>query len=144
MLKMIKPLLSCCLLFLVTICRAQTNTISVSEKPSSFSLFTPSSIASIYTDDNDAKVVTIAANAFANDIQLISGKQMQVLHTVPSKGFSIVAGTIGQSKLIDDLIAKSLIDVTTISNKWECFTIQIITSSSKERAVKSPFRGGGV
>jgi hypothetical protein len=126
MLKMIKPLFCCCLLFLVTICRAQINTLSVSEKPSSFSLFTSSSVASICTDEHDAKVVTIAANAFANDIRLISGKQMQVLHTVPAKGFSIVVGTIGQSKLIDDLIKSNQLNVSSIKNKWERFIIQTV------------------
>lgn len=126
MLKMIKPVFCCCLLFLVTICRAKTNTLSVSEKPSSFSLFTPSSVASIYTDEQDAKVVTIAANAFASDIRLISGKRMQVLHTVPEKGFSIVAGTIGQSKLIDDLIKSNQFNVSSIKNRWERFIIQTV------------------
>ncbi len=126
MLKMIKPLFCCSLLFLVTICRAQTNTLSVSEKPSSFSLFTPSSVAAICTDEQDAKVVTITADAFANDVQLISGKQMQVLHTVPSKGFSIIAGTIGQSKLIDDFIKSNTLNTTSIKYKWERFIIQIV------------------
>lgn len=126
MLKMFKPVFCCSLLFLVTICRAQTNTLSVSEKPSSFFLFTNSTIASISVDEQDAKVVTIAANAFANDIKLISGKQMQVLHTVPAKGFSIVAGTIGQSKLIDDLVKSKQLNIASIKNKWERFIIQTV------------------
>jgi hypothetical protein len=143
MLKMTKPVFCCCLLFLVTICRAQINTLSVSEKPSSFSLFTPSSIAAICTDEHDAKVVAIAANAFANDIQQISGQQMPVLHTVPSKGFRIIAGTIGQSKMIDELIKSKELDVSTIKNKWESFTISIIKERSKLRSVKSPLWGVG-
>jgi len=125
MLKMIKPVLCCFLFFLVTICRAQTNTLSVSEKPSSFSLFTSSSVASISIDEHDAKVVSIAANAFANDVQLISGKEMQVLHTVPAKGFSIVAGTIGQSKLIDEIIKSKKLNVSPVKNGWERFIIQV-------------------
>ncbi|MEJ8843975.1 glycosyl hydrolase 115 family protein [Lacibacter sp. H375] len=138
MLKMFKSLF-CCLFFLVTICRAQTNTLVVSEKPSSFSLFTPSTVANICTDEQDAKVVSIAATAFANDIQLISGKQMQVLHTVPAKGFSIVAGTIGQSKLIDDLIKSNKINVASIKHKWERFFIQ--TAGDKLLIVGSDRRG---
>ncbi|HMT72781.1 MAG TPA: glycosyl hydrolase 115 family protein [Chitinophagaceae bacterium] len=105
---------------------AQIGTLSVSEKPSAFSFFTPSSVSSIYTDTADAKVVTIAATAFAKDVQLISGKEMQVLHTIPSKGFTIVAGTIGQSKMIDALIQSKKMDVTTIRNKWECFIIKTV------------------
>ncbi len=127
MLKITKTVFWCCLFFLsVKVSRSQTNTLAVSEKISSFPLFTSSSVTSICTDEQDAKVVTIAANAFANDIQLISGQQMQVLHTVPAKGVSIVAGTIGQSKLIDDLIKSNKLNVSSIKNKWERFIIQQI------------------
>lgn len=140
MLKMIKPLFCCCLLFLVTICRAQTNTLSVSEKPSSFSLFTSSSVASIYTDEYDAKVVSLAADAFINDIKLISGKTMQLNNA--ANAMQIVVGTIGQSKYIDQLIKEKRIDVSSIQNKWECFSIQVIKGNSKGSEL--PFRGGGV
>ncbi len=126
MLKMIKPVLCCSLFFLVTICRAQTNTLSVSERPSSFSLFTSSSVASICVDEHDAKVVSIAAKAFANDVQLISGKEMLVKHEIPSKGLVIVAGTTGQSKLIDELIKSKTLNVSAIKNGWERFAIQVV------------------
>lgn len=105
---------------------AQNNSLLVSEKPTSFPLFNPSSIAAIYTDSTDAKVVTVAATAFANDVQLISGKKMSLLHSIPAKGFAIVAGTIGKSKLIDGLIKSKQIDVTQIQNKWECFIIKAV------------------
>jgi hypothetical protein len=124
MLMMTRLLFYCCLLFITTISRAQVNHLSVSEKPSSFSLFTSTSVAAICTDDADAKVVTIAAHAFANDVQLMSGKQMQVLHEIPSTGFVVVAGTIGQSKLIDELVKSKQLDVKSIKNKWESFIIQ--------------------
>ncbi len=118
--------LSFMLFFYITAVTAQTNSLSVSEKPSPFSLFTTSSTANIYVDNNDAKVVTIAANAFSNDVQLVSGKQIPVLHTSPLNGFAIIAGTIDQSKFIDDLINEKIIDVTAIKNKWECFIIKAI------------------
>jgi Glycosyl hydrolase family 115/Gylcosyl hydrolase family 115 C-terminal domain len=110
----------------ITAVTAQTGTLSISERPNVFSLFTPSSIATIYTDNNDAKVVSIAATCFANDVQLVSGREMQVLHQLPSNGFTIVAGTIGQSKIIDELIKKKQIDVSAIENTWECFIIKVV------------------
>ncbi len=125
---MVRMLSCCCLFFLllVTVCRAQSNTLTVSEKPSSFGLFTPNAVAAICIDDTDAKVVSIAANAFANDVQLMSGKQMPVLHAIPAKGFAVVAGTIGQSKLIDELIKSNKLNVSAIKNGWERFIIQIV------------------
>jgi len=114
------------MLYLSIAAGAQTGTLLVSAKPAGFPIFTSSAAASIYTDDNDAKVVTIAATCFANDVQLVSGKQMQVLHQLPSQGFSIIAGTIGQSKLIDDLVASKKVDVSAIKSKWESFIIIVI------------------
>jgi len=38
----------------------------------------------------------------------------------------IIAGTIGKSKLIDDLIRRKKIDVSTIDGCWESFIIQIV------------------
>ncbi len=105
---------------------AQTNSLLVSDKPNTFSLFTPLSIATICTDSSDAEVVSIAATSFANDVQLVSGKQMQVVNQIPDGGFTIIAGTIGQSKLIDAFIKEKKIDASAIKNKWECFSIKVV------------------
>ncbi|NTV90888.1 MAG: hypothetical protein HGA22_11115, partial [Clostridiales bacterium] len=83
-------------------------------------------VASVHIDSNDAKVISIAANSFTNDIQLISGKKLPVLHTLPSNCYTIIAGKIGQSKLIDDLITSKQLDVNLIKNKWECFIIKVV------------------
>jgi Glycosyl hydrolase family 115/Gylcosyl hydrolase family 115 C-terminal domain len=107
---------------------AQNNNLTISEiaTPNVFSIFSNTGIASVYCDAADAKVVTIAATSFANDVQLVSGKQMQVLHQLPAQGFSIIAGTVGQSKFIDDLITSKQLDVSAIKNKWECFIIKAV------------------
>ncbi|RXK61771.1 hypothetical protein ESA94_01805 [Lacibacter luteus] len=140
MLKITKLLFCSCLFFLfVNDGWSQTNQLTVSEKTSSFTLFTSSSVASICVDEQDAKVVSIAANALANDIALISGRQMQVLSAVPTKDFSIVAGTVGSSALIDELIRSKQLDVSSINNKWESFLIK--TSGNKLIIAGSDRRG---
>jgi hypothetical protein len=107
----------------------QKNTFTVSEiqASNSFTLFTPTLVSSIIVDSSDAKVVSIAANAFANDIKLISGKRMMVQYEYPKgKSWNIVAGTIGQSKFIDSLIKTKQLDGSAIKNKWESFLINVI------------------
>jgi hypothetical protein len=117
---------------------AQKNGITVAEKtsPAAFPLFRNTALPVFYYDTADAKVVGIAARAFINDINLISGKQIQ-LNTGNSitDEYAIIAGTVGQSKLIDGLIKEKLIDVTAIKNKWECFTIQIINKGKNKQLV---------
>jgi len=115
---------------------AQTkNGIIVSEQNSAtaFPLFTNTVTPTFYYDAKDAKVVQIAATAFAGDINLISGKTMPLSKAVTVTGdYAVVAGTIGQSKIIDDLIQNKLLDVSTIKNKWECFSIQLINQKKNK------------
>lgn len=141
--KSIAGLTMCLLAFVVTAQNKNTFTISENYSARAFTLFNNTTAASICTDTGDAKVVTVAATALANDVKLISGLQMQVSHQASSKGFTIIAGTIGKSKLIDDLIKSKQIDVTQIKDKWECYTIQIIKESDKIKSSRLPFRGGG-
>ena len=145
--KIIVAFLLAGVLFLQPVFAQTKNNLTVSEQntATAFPLFTATSTPVIYTDAADAKVVQIAAAAFANDINLISGKQIKVNNTNNiTDDYAIIAGTIGQSKIIDELIKNKVIDVTAIKNKWECFSIQIIKGSNDNKSAKFPFRGGGV
>jgi hypothetical protein len=122
------------------------NSISVSEQNTvnAFPLFTNTVTPTFYYDGKDARVVQIAAEAFANDINLISGKQIKLnAGNKVTDEYSIIAGTIGQSKLIDELIKNKAVNVTTIKGKWESFTIQIIKSKPGVKGSKAPLRGVG-
>ncbi|MFN8251872.1 MAG: glycosyl hydrolase 115 family protein [Ferruginibacter sp.] len=124
MLRRILPALL--LVFCCNGINAQNNTLQLSAKPAAFTLFNAASAAVIYTDAGDAKVVDIAATCFASDLQLVSGKKMKLVHQLPADGFTIVAGTIGKSKSIDDLIKSKQIDVSVIKNQWECYIIKVV------------------
>jgi hypothetical protein len=103
------------------------NNILLSQQNSinAFPIFSNTTSTSFYYDVNDAKVVKIATEAFANDVKLISGKKISINKNAES-AYTIIAGTIGRSTLIDDLIKSKSINVTGIKNKWECFSIQIL------------------
>ncbi|GAB2806225.1 glycosyl hydrolase 115 family protein [Ferruginibacter profundus] len=101
--------------------------VSGQNSPASFPLFSNTVTPSFYYDAKDAKVVQLAATAFANDINLISGKQIKLnTGNTVTEEYAIVAGTIGESSLIDDLVKTKHIDVTAIKNKWEQFSISVI------------------
>lgn len=141
----------CSLLFIGSIAYAQVNgnnlAITSNAVVNSFPLFNSVVTPTFYYDSKDAKVVQIAAEAFVNDINLISGKQIKLNTGNKITGnYSIIAGTIGQSKLIDELIKNKAVNVTTIKGKWECFTIQIIKSKPKVKGSKASasWRMGGL
>ena len=84
----------------------------------------PLSEAVICTDDNDYRVVGIAAGMLADDVERVTGSRPQLskAKTLP-KGIALVAGTLGHSRLIDQLVSKQKIDVTGIKDKWESFVL---------------------
>jgi Glycosyl hydrolase family 67 N-terminus. len=94
----------------------------------------PATKATIYYDAKDAKVVKIAAEAFSNDIKLISGNALSLSQSVP-KGICIIVGTIGHSTMIDDFVKKGDLDISSIVNSKERFIIKTIVGKSRKLLV---------
>ncbi len=92
----------------------------------------PLSKASIYTDAGDYKVVDIAAHMLVDDVERITGIRpvMQLatnIRRLPKEPV-VVAGTIGHSRLIDQLMKQGSIDVSAVKDKWESFIITSISN----------------
>lgn len=90
----------------------------------------PLSRASIFTDEADYKVVGITATMLAEDIARVTGiKPEQSVVTSLKKlprNPVVVAGTLGHSRLIDELVKRGQIDVSAIQGKWESYIITTI------------------
>lgn len=85
---------------------------------------------SILVDSLDHHLIATAAGLFADDFHRVTGKSIPVAGSL-SKNPVIIIGT-PQSRYIQDLAARKLIDISEISNSPERY---IITT------VKSPFKG---
>ncbi|PNU04397.1 hypothetical protein A8V01_20440 [Novosphingobium guangzhouense] len=77
----------------------------------------------IYVDGNDAAVVTIAAKAFAKDVEAVSGVLPGVRTTTPAGDVAIIAGTLGQSAVIDQLVAQGKLSATALRQQPEGYVI---------------------
>lgn len=87
----------------------------------------------IYISDNDFVGVKKIAQKFQEDVERVTNVKPNIIsNKIPSENKAIIVGTIGNSKLIDDLIANNKLEVSTIEGKWETFIIQTI---------KNPFKG---
>ena len=99
----------------------------------SFTLVSKKEKASLYYDVKDFTVVQKAAQLFKSDIKLVSGKDINVCEIKGRiQDNSIIVGTLGHNKLIDELVSKKKIDVSSIKGKWECYQVQM---------VRNPFPG---
>jgi len=86
-------------------------------------------------DAEDYPVVQLAANFFAEDVQRVCGSRPVVTNAISDQAELIIAGTLGHSKIIDDLVAHGkLKDVDKIRGQWEATLLQV---------VKQPISGVG-
>lgn len=61
------------------------------------------------------------------DIQRVSGSRPRLVTDQKKlKSYTLIAGQIGKSPLIDRLIAERQIDVSAIANQWEGYLIQVV------------------
>ena len=86
--------------------------------------------ASILVSPYDFKVVQIAANDFAADVERVTGKKPVVSDPNKKTANAVIIGTLGKNPLIDDLIRNRKIDVSPIRGKWETFLIATVKKPS--------------
>ena len=86
-------------------------------------------------DKSDATVVNVAANALSADIKMVLKENVEqsfndasslVLPQPDGSRQLIIAGTLGQSKYIDKLAKKGMIDAEAIRGKWEAYGLQTV------------------
>lgn len=93
--------------------------------------------ASIVVDNADWKGVIMAARNLADDVRKVTGTAAQVnLITQNSAGklpherknlsSSVIAGTIGKSYIIDQMIKQKKINVSKIKGEWESYLIDVV------------------
>ena len=95
--------------------------------------------AVIVYDNADFPVVGISAGMLADDIFRVTGNRPEILeHTtldaLPDTPL-VIAGTIGKSRIINELIANGLIEVSEISGKWESTLIKTIRLAGRSTNV---------
>lgn len=78
----------------------------------------------IIVDQNDQLGVIRAVNDLSSDLNKVTERKFEVKNSIEPN--SIIVGTIGKSKIIDQLIANNKIDVSQIKGQWESFLIQTV------------------
>jgi hypothetical protein len=83
--------------------------------------------AVVIVDDADFPVVQVAANLFAEDVQRVTGKRLLVTNSVGKSPQLIIAGTLGKSAAIQNLIsAGKLKDIEKVQNQWEGTLAEVV------------------
>lgn len=114
---------------LSTVVSADTSSIVSTQKAgSAFTLASSGSSAALVISSDDWPGVIRACTDLQTDIGSVTGSTPKMIFDKPPRKKEIViAGTIGKSRIIENLIRKGKINVDDISGKWECYLIQTVT-----------------
>ena len=85
--------------------------------------------AQIYIDpaDTNYKGICIAAEAFAGDVFLVTGKKPEIVsETSLLTGPAIVVGTMNQNPVVGAAVEAGSMSLTEIEGKWECYATKLV------------------
>ena len=87
-----------------------------------------SQAAAMVMSAGEPEGVKIAAANLQKDIERVTGQKPSLTETTEMTGTApiVIIGTVGQSGLIDGLIASGKINVSELGGKWETYIIQTI------------------
>lgn len=109
---------------------------------SEFVLAQESQMVPIYVDSTgaDYEGLKLVAESFANDMELVSTENVKPQIITERKnlsGTAIIAGSIGNNEVIDEMISSGKLDVSDIKDKWETYKIQVVENPTAdiERAI---------
>jgi len=92
-----------------------------------FAIVNGNTVAAIYVDSADFPTVQKSAVLFQQDIQRVTGKTPSLVHTLNGRIKNIIIiGSIGKSRLVQQLAASKKINTSSLAGKWEAWQIQTV------------------
>lgn len=77
----------------------------------------------------DYKGLKLVAECFKDDVKLVSDADVDIVtDTSKITGIPIIAGSIGNNRLIDNMIQNGKLDVSKIKDKWETYKIGFVAN----------------
>jgi hypothetical protein len=99
--------------------------VSETKHPNSISL----TGAVIYVDENDFTLVKKSAELLQQDIEMVTGKKLQLVNKFPSSSIAIIIGSLQKSSGISKLLKQKKINAKNISGKWEAYQLQSLPNA---------------
>lgn len=126
-----RRLLSALIVTMITMAAQAQILLTDTNSKDALPIVTANEVAVIVTDAADAPVVATAADCVAQDIKAVTGKPLATSHELKGGTPVIIAGTVGQSPMVDALIAKGKVDASQVSGKWEAYSLQMVDKPKK-------------
>ncbi len=124
------PLWILCLVFSWSVLAQELTTyVSTLQNQGDFILSESGKSAPLIISPNDYKGVIRALKDLQSDINKVTNNESELIYSdKPEAKQIVIAGTLGKSTFIDNLVSEGKLDVQDISGKWEHYKIQVINA----------------
>jgi hypothetical protein len=103
--------------------------VTDSPNPADMVVFDGKNVTPLCLEAGADRAVQRAANDLADDFARVTGVKPVIENQAsPDHKLQILVGTLGQSKLIDQLSAQGKLDTAGITGQWESYILQIVKS----------------
>ncbi|WP_281336438.1 glycosyl hydrolase 115 family protein [Flavobacterium eburneipallidum] len=100
---------------------------TIDKKNANFSIVGKRDVAAIFYDSSENILVKKASDFFADDIEKVSGKRPVVSFADNlQENNVIIIGTIGNNRMINQLVVEKKINLDALKGQWESFSIQTV------------------
>ncbi|GGH72822.1 hypothetical protein HNQ91_003521 [Filimonas zeae] len=122
-------------LLCTALCATAQQFVTTRQQPGAFAI-TAANMPAIYTDAQDDWLVQKAASLLQQDIELVTGKKPELVHTrtTASKNL-IIVGTINGCKALQQLSTQKKVVLNDLKGQWEAFQVQTITDKNSHTLV---------
>jgi hypothetical protein len=118
-----------CLTPVSALALGEDNYVDTRFKRGHFPLVGEKSRASLYVDPNDYPGVIRSLGLLQKDIESVTGQKLEILPSLNGTTANLViVGTIGKSRILDDLVAAKKIDLDDIADQWDAFHIELVSN----------------
>jgi hypothetical protein len=120
-------LIAFCLTNVVEVSARQASWVKGVHRKGDFKLVHGGRAADILVSPDDFKVVSIAVHDLAADIEGVTGRKPAVRADAKGlSGHALIVGTLGQSRVIDELARAGKLDVSGLRGQWESFLLATV------------------
>jgi len=113
-------------------CLAQSGFVSLDRPAASsdFPIVASGRATAILVDPNSPETVRVAAEAFASDVEKVTGVKPRLLTSLagPLPADLILVGELSKSPEIDALVSKRKLDASAAAGKWEAAVTTVVAS----------------
>jgi hypothetical protein len=105
------------------------NYVTTTKEKNSFTLSAAGKSTSLFISSGDYPGVIRALKDLKSDIGKVTSTEPTIIYDkVTSQKEIVIAGTLGKSPVIDQLVKSGKIDVKNIKGKWENFLIEVVNN----------------